>query len=66
MPPAGLDVDVLLALKAHFTRMLKQVIKSKQQTSLEEKHAHQSSPPSSGNEHTSSDPDEWFDKYDVL
>ena len=62
--PAGLEIDVLLALKTHFTRPLKEEIKFRQQTSLEEKRAHQGSP--SGSEgQTRLDPSAWFDQYEL-
>ena len=49
MPPAGLDVDILLALKSRFVEMLNQVIQIKRQSSHKD-YARQSSPPSSDDE----------------
>ena len=64
IPPAGLEIDVLLAFKTHFTRFLKEEIKFRQQTSLEEKRAHQGSPLGSEGQ-TRLDPSAWFDQYEL-
>ena len=50
MPPAGLDHDVLLALKTHFVKKLEEVIEIKQKSSQEKRHAYPSSPASSDGE----------------
>ena len=50
MPPAGLDHDVLVALKPHLVKKLEEVIKNKQQGSHEKRNSYQSSPPSSDDE----------------
>ena len=55
---------MLLALKTHFTRLLKEEIKLRQQTSLEEKRPHQGSPPGSEGQ-TRLDPNAWFDQYEL-
>ena len=66
MPPAGLDIDILVDLKTRFARILEHVIKIKRQTSNEEDYADQSSPPSSESEHLSSNSDErWLESYDL-
>ena len=61
MPPAGLDVDILLALKSRFVEMLKQVIRIKQQSSHKKDYAHPSRPPRSDDEDSPVVEDGWFE-----
>ena len=50
MPPAGLDHDVLVALKTHLVKKLEEVIKIKQKGSYEKRSSYQGSPASSDDE----------------
>ena len=60
MPPVGLDVDILLALKSRFVEMLNQVIQIKRQSSHKKDYARQSSPPSSDDEESPPKEGRWI------
>ena len=58
MPPAGLEHDILVALKTTFVKKLEEVIKIKRKSSQEKRHAYPSSPASSDGE--LSDPEDEY------
>ena len=63
MPPAGLDVDVLMALRIHFIEKLKQIIETRQKASQKKQYAYHSSPASSVEDNTQDSPSPpWFQK----
>ena len=56
MPPAGLDIDILVSLKTYLTQKLKQIIESKQKASYIKHHVYQNSLASSAEDEISDSP----------